>query len=163
MNWSTYNQSLVKRGEILLGFDIINNWNTELKEMNQGKIGEPFHYPNTFLLLLGYAKAYSQFELYVTPTGKLPTFMVSTTELDLLITETVFEPVLATYTSLLFELYATPNGPTPTFMVSTTESAQDLLSKSKKVQNNTSNIIGNRYNEILLSFVKTTPNKIVYK
>src|SRR5690242_640743 len=25
--------------------------------MNQGKIGEPFHYPNTFLLLLGYAKA----------------------------------------------------------------------------------------------------------
>ena len=26
--------------------------------MNQGKIGEPFHYPNTFLLLLGYAKAY---------------------------------------------------------------------------------------------------------
>ena len=37
---------------------IINNWNTELKEMNQGKIGEPFHYPNTFLLLLGYAKTY---------------------------------------------------------------------------------------------------------
>ena len=26
--------------------------------MNQGKIGEPFHYPNTFLLLLGYAKVY---------------------------------------------------------------------------------------------------------
>ena len=26
--------------------------------MNQGKVGEPFHYPNTFLLLLGYAKAY---------------------------------------------------------------------------------------------------------
>jgi hypothetical protein len=58
MNWSTYNQSLVKRGEILLGFDVINNWDTELKEMNKDKIGEPFHYPNTFLLLLGYAKAY---------------------------------------------------------------------------------------------------------
>ena len=26
--------------------------------MNQGKVGEPFHYPNTFLLLLGHAKAY---------------------------------------------------------------------------------------------------------
>ncbi len=26
--------------------------------MNKDKIGEPFHYPNTFLLLLGYAKAY---------------------------------------------------------------------------------------------------------
>ncbi len=59
MNWSVYNQSPVRRGEILLGFDVINNWDTELKEMNQGKIDEqPFHYPNTFLLLLGYAKAY---------------------------------------------------------------------------------------------------------
>ena len=58
MNWSTYNQSLVRRGKILLGFDIIDNWDTELKEMNKDKVGEPFHYPNTFLLLLGYAKAY---------------------------------------------------------------------------------------------------------
>ncbi len=58
MNWSSYNQSLVRRGEILLGFDVINNWDTELKEMNKDKVGEPFHYPNTFLLLLGYAKAY---------------------------------------------------------------------------------------------------------
>ncbi len=58
MNWPIYNKSLVRRGEILLGFDVIDNWDNELKEMNQGKIGEPFHYPNTFLLLLGYAKAY---------------------------------------------------------------------------------------------------------
>jgi IS5 family transposase len=50
--------SLVRRGEILLGFDVINNWDTELKEMNEDKVGEPFHYPNTFLLLLGYAKVY---------------------------------------------------------------------------------------------------------
>jgi hypothetical protein len=49
VNWPSYNQSLVRRGEILLGFDVINNWDTELKEMNQGKIGgEPFHYTNTF-------------------------------------------------------------------------------------------------------------------
>ena len=26
--------------------------------MNKDKVGEPFHYPNTFLLLLRYAKAY---------------------------------------------------------------------------------------------------------
>ncbi len=60
MKWSAaYNQSLVRRGEILLGFDVINNWDTELKEMNKNKVGEqPFHYPNTFLLLLGYAKVY---------------------------------------------------------------------------------------------------------
>ena len=59
VNWSAaYNQYLVRRGQILLGFDIINNWDIELKEMDQGKIGKPFYYPNTFLLLLGYAKAY---------------------------------------------------------------------------------------------------------
>ena len=58
MKWSLYNQSLVRRGEILLGFDVINNWDAELKEMNKDKVGEPFHYPDTFLLLLGYAKVY---------------------------------------------------------------------------------------------------------
>ncbi len=59
MKWSAYNQSLVRRCEILIGFDVINNWwDTELKEMNKDKVGEPFHYPNTFLLLLGYAKTY---------------------------------------------------------------------------------------------------------
>src|SRR3954466_4484708 len=58
MKWPAYNQSLVRRGEILLGFDVINNWDTELKEMNKDKVGEPFHYPDTFVLLLGYAKVY---------------------------------------------------------------------------------------------------------
>jgi hypothetical protein len=58
MKWPIYNHSLVRRGELLLEFDIINNRDTELKEMNKDKIGEPFHYPNTFLLLLGYAKVY---------------------------------------------------------------------------------------------------------
>ncbi len=58
MNWSAYNQSLVRRGEILIGFDVIDSWDTELKEMNKDKVGEPFRYPDTFLLLLGYAKVY---------------------------------------------------------------------------------------------------------
>src|SRR6476469_3879025 len=58
MNWPSYNQSLVRRGEILLGFDVIDNWDSELEEMNKDKVGEPFHYPDTFLLLLGYAKTY---------------------------------------------------------------------------------------------------------
>jgi hypothetical protein len=34
VKWFTYNQSLVKRGKIIPGFDVINNWDTELKEMN---------------------------------------------------------------------------------------------------------------------------------
>jgi hypothetical protein len=40
MKWSDYNQSLVRRGEIILiGFDIINNCDTELKAMNKDKVG----------------------------------------------------------------------------------------------------------------------------
>jgi hypothetical protein len=58
INWNHYNESLVKRGEVLLGFDVIDNWDNELEQMNEGKVGEPFHYPNSFLLLLGYARVY---------------------------------------------------------------------------------------------------------
>jgi len=58
VNWSIYNQSFVRRGEILLGFDVIDNLDLELEEINKDKVEEPFHYPDTFLLLLGYAKAY---------------------------------------------------------------------------------------------------------
>ncbi|MDR4491765.1 MAG: hypothetical protein R2685_12815 [Candidatus Nitrosocosmicus sp.] len=39
MKWSDYSESLVRRGEILLGFDVIDNWDNELQEMNRGKIG----------------------------------------------------------------------------------------------------------------------------
>jgi hypothetical protein len=58
MKWSFYDRSLVRHGEILLAFDVIDNWDIELKEINKNKIGEPFHDTNTFLLLLGYAKVY---------------------------------------------------------------------------------------------------------
>jgi hypothetical protein len=58
VKWSEYNESLVRRGEILLGFDVIDKWDKELADMNRGKPGEPFHYPDTFVLMLGYAKAY---------------------------------------------------------------------------------------------------------
>jgi len=54
MKWSVYNQSLVRRGKLVIAFDVIDNWDKELKQMNKDKVGEPFHYPNTFLLLLGY-------------------------------------------------------------------------------------------------------------
>ncbi len=44
MNWKKYNESLVKRGEILLDFDVIDNWDNELEKMNQGKEGRKFVY-----------------------------------------------------------------------------------------------------------------------
>ena len=58
MNWKKYNESLVKRGEILLDFDVIDKWDYELEKMNQGKEGRKFVYPDSFIKLLGYMRAY---------------------------------------------------------------------------------------------------------
>jgi len=36
---SSYNESLVRRGEVILDFDVIDSWDSELKRMNNGKKG----------------------------------------------------------------------------------------------------------------------------
>jgi IS5 family transposase len=58
VNWNKYNESLVMRGEILLDFDVIDNWHVELEKMNEGKKGRKFIYPDSFIKLLGYMKVY---------------------------------------------------------------------------------------------------------
>ena len=58
INWHEYNESLVRRGEIVLDFDVIDNWNNELKDMNEGKEGASYVYPDTFVQLLGYMRIY---------------------------------------------------------------------------------------------------------
>jgi hypothetical protein len=58
VNWNKYNESLVKRGEVLLDFDVIDNWDNELEEMNKGKEGRKFVYPDSFIKLLGYMRVY---------------------------------------------------------------------------------------------------------
>ena len=57
-NWKNYNESLVRRGEILLDFDVIDNCDSELSEMNKNKEGRKFVYPDSFIKLLGYMRAY---------------------------------------------------------------------------------------------------------
>jgi hypothetical protein len=40
VKWSSsYNESLVRRGEVILDFDVIDSWDSELKRMNNGKKG----------------------------------------------------------------------------------------------------------------------------
>jgi hypothetical protein len=69
VKWSNCNQFIVRRGEILRGFDVIDNWEVEIKVTDKDRFGEPFHYPNTFLLLLGHAKAHFHLSYRQTKEG----------------------------------------------------------------------------------------------
>jgi transposase len=58
VDWKKYNKALVRRGEVILGFDVIDNWNNELEKMNDGKEGASYVYPHSFVQLLGYMRVY---------------------------------------------------------------------------------------------------------
>jgi hypothetical protein len=58
IDWPSYNQSLVRRGQLLLDFDVLDRWHHELSQMNHGKVGEPYDYPDSFMQLLGYMRVY---------------------------------------------------------------------------------------------------------
>lgn len=49
MNWGVYNDSLVRRGEILLDFTILDGWDREVERMNPGRRGKPFTYPDSLI------------------------------------------------------------------------------------------------------------------
>lgn len=53
-DWRVYNETLVRRGEVLLDFDLLDEWSEELKKMNQGQEGARFRYPEAFMRLLAY-------------------------------------------------------------------------------------------------------------
>ena len=58
IDWPSYNQSLIRRGQVLLDYDVLEDWDHELSQMNHGKVGEPYAYPDSFIQLLGYTRAY---------------------------------------------------------------------------------------------------------
>jgi len=58
IDWPSYNESLVRRGQVLLDFDVLDGWDHELSQMNLGKVGEPYDYPDSFIQLLGYMRVY---------------------------------------------------------------------------------------------------------
>ncbi len=50
-NWKEYNEELTVRGEFLLDLDWIKSWDKELEEMNRGKRGAPFEFPESLINL----------------------------------------------------------------------------------------------------------------
>jgi len=75
MDWPSYNRSLVRRGEILFSYDVLDTWDYELQRMNKNKMGKPFIFPNSFILAIGYVRysfhlPYRQTEGIIKATGK---------------------------------------------------------------------------------------------
>ena len=58
INWSEYNESLVRRGEVMFDIDFLENWRAELKLMNKGKEGAKYLYPNSLISLLAIVHVY---------------------------------------------------------------------------------------------------------
>jgi len=46
-DWKIYHEELITRGEFFFNFDFLENWDLELQEMNKGKRGSPYKYPNS--------------------------------------------------------------------------------------------------------------------
>lgn len=47
--WPEYNTQLVKRGEFLLELGFVKRWDSELAQMNKGKVGQPYAFPNSLI------------------------------------------------------------------------------------------------------------------
>ena len=55
-SWHDYNESLIERGHILMDIGFIKSWNKEIRNMNQGKVGAPFEYSNSYIHFLAFLK-----------------------------------------------------------------------------------------------------------
>jgi len=49
--WVEYNEELVVRGEFLLDMGWVKSWDKELEEMNKGKAGAPYQFPESLIKL----------------------------------------------------------------------------------------------------------------
>jgi len=58
INWSEYNESLVRRGEMLFDSGFLQNWRAELKKMNERKEGPHYRYSNSLISLLATVHVY---------------------------------------------------------------------------------------------------------
>ena len=55
-DWHRYNEALVRRGELNLDSSVLEEWKRELKKANKGKVGEPYHYPESYIRLLAFVR-----------------------------------------------------------------------------------------------------------
>ena len=58
IHWPSYNQSLVRRGEILFSYDFLDNWDADLARMNENKNGKKYQFPDSFIFVIGHIRVY---------------------------------------------------------------------------------------------------------
>lgn len=51
-NWKEYNEQLVRRGEFYISLDFMDNWEYEVKSMNERKRGRPYQFPHSLMKFL---------------------------------------------------------------------------------------------------------------
>jgi hypothetical protein len=56
--WPSYNQSLVRRGEILFAYDFLDYWDNDLAKMNENKNGKKYQFPDSFILAIGHIRVF---------------------------------------------------------------------------------------------------------
>jgi hypothetical protein len=49
-NWKIYHEELITRGEFFIDLNFLGNWEDELSEMNKGKVGKPYEYPDSLFV-----------------------------------------------------------------------------------------------------------------
>jgi hypothetical protein len=74
-HWPSYNQSLVRRGEILFAYDFLDIWDKDIAKMNENKKGKKYKFPDSFILVIGHIRVYfhlpyRQTEGIIKATGK---------------------------------------------------------------------------------------------
>ncbi|HVC26860.1 MAG TPA: IS5 family transposase [Nitrososphaerales archaeon] len=68
-NWKEYNESLVRRGELLFDTDFLSGWGRELKGLNEGKEGARYRYPDSLMSML------AAIHVYLLPYRELEGFL----------------------------------------------------------------------------------------
>jgi hypothetical protein len=68
-NWKEYNESLVRRGELLFDTDFLSGWSRELGSLNEGKEGARYRYPDSLMSML------AAIHVYLLPYRELEGFL----------------------------------------------------------------------------------------
>ena len=55
-SWHDYNESLIERGRVLIDLSFLKASNKEIKKMNNGKVGAPFQYSDSYVQFLAFLK-----------------------------------------------------------------------------------------------------------